>query len=548
MTGSSTPTELEVLLEIFRSRDDLIRAYPEVVRGDLRGLLRWAITYGTTIDGAKSLLQPHVAAYRAELLRLFKESYRYPIRVEVSSSLFSHGNRPVIRWVKGDGKDDLVTRSAIAQSTRLFGDSVDYCLAINNISIARARQVLAWATQPVELFVQSPGDNPKLAQALREAGCSPKDYGYWWKWFPERLRPDGPEWILDGDMVVVRKPPWFDHWTTGRDLLRVSQIDQEDLACYGQYQGLISREKRLCSGLISIPPRLRYMSEMIMILRDQPLAHDHNGRQDMSEQGCVAAAFERLGAEPIPQYEFPYARAFESNVDYGFRGRQVDPWGYHFGWAFRMENPHFHALVEAGEIFWRNEEPTTIERFSWMRNNGQWGVEGWSMAPEFVHLLSKISTSHAGKRVLDIGTSRGLLSAIMNNNGCKVTTLDRVDRGASRNLRELNVEVRIKDAIEYLHTASATFSLIALDLHGNETRVWKKLWPLLTTHLDADGQLFLYNSHLWKIPEYANQTGLKWVLETQLDGWEVNIYDSPLPGAIVCRPRVGRREDSSFHN
>ena len=526
---------MKVLLEIFRSRDDLIRAYPEVVRGDLRGLLRWATTYGITIDGAKPLLQPHALAYRTRLSKLIKECYEYPIRVETSSSPFSHGSRPMIRWVKGDGKDDLVTRSAIAQATRLFGDSVDYCLTINNISVTRARQILAWATQPVELFVQSPGNSPELAKVLRKAGCPPKNYGYWWKWFPERIRPDAPEWILDGDMVIVRNPPWFDDWASGHDVLRVSQIDSTKEAIYGQYQALVSREKRLSSGFISLPPRLRYMSEMIRILRDQSLAQDHNGGQDMSEQGCIAAAFERLGAEPIPQYEFPYARAFESNVDYGFRGRQVDPWGYHFGWAFRMENPHFHALVEVGEIFWCKEEPTTVERFAWMRNNGQWGVEGRSMHPEFVHLLSKISTSHAGKRVLEIGTSRGLLSAIMSSNGCRVTTLDRVDRGAERNLQGLNVEVQIKDATEYLHTTSTKFSLITVDLHGNEEKVWKKLWPLLTTHLDADGQLFLYNSHLWKIPEWADQTGLKWVLETQLNGWEAKIHDSPLPGVIVCR-------------
>jgi hypothetical protein len=200
-----------------------------------------------------------------------------------------------------------------------------------------------------------------------------------------------------------------------------------------------------------------------------------------------------------------------------------------------MENPHFHALVEAGEILSCSKEPTTVEQFYWMRNNRQWGIEGLSMHPAFVHMLSGISMSHVGKRVLEIGTSRGLLSAIMSSNGCRVTTLDRVDRGAERNLQGLNVEVHIKDATEYLHTTSTRFSLIAVDLHGNEKKVWKKLWPLLTTHLDADGQLFLYNSNLWKIPEWADQTGLKWVLETQLNGWEAKIYDSPLPGAIICR-------------
>src|SRR6266699_7311112 len=61
---------------------------------------------------------------------------------------FARSERPLIRWIKGDGLDDEVTRSAIAQATRLFGGSVDYCLCTAGISPARARAVLAWAEHP----------------------------------------------------------------------------------------------------------------------------------------------------------------------------------------------------------------------------------------------------------------------------------------------------------------------------------------------------------------------------------------------------------------
>src|SRR5262249_47979146 len=86
---------------------------------------------------------------------------------------FASGNRPVIRWIKGDGRDDEVTRSAIAQATRLFGDSVDYCLCTAEISPARARAVLAWAEQPVEWWPVKPEDNPRLSAALTVSGCYP---------------------------------------------------------------------------------------------------------------------------------------------------------------------------------------------------------------------------------------------------------------------------------------------------------------------------------------------------------------------------------------
>jgi len=58
---------LKTLAELYRTRDDLIRAFPEVVRGDLRGLVRWAVTYGVTVDPAKRLLEPCANEYR-ELL------------------------------------------------------------------------------------------------------------------------------------------------------------------------------------------------------------------------------------------------------------------------------------------------------------------------------------------------------------------------------------------------------------------------------------------------------------------------------------------------
>jgi hypothetical protein len=70
---------------------------------------------------------------------------------------FSAGSRPLIRWVKSEGLDDGVTRAAIGQATRLFGASVDYALATTpGFPAARARDVLAWASQPVEWWQLSP--------------------------------------------------------------------------------------------------------------------------------------------------------------------------------------------------------------------------------------------------------------------------------------------------------------------------------------------------------------------------------------------------------
>ena len=69
---------------------------------------------------------------------------------EFPGRFFSHSTRPVIRWIKGDGLDDVVTRAAIGQATRLFGSTVDYCLCTCDIEAPRARSILEWASQPVE--------------------------------------------------------------------------------------------------------------------------------------------------------------------------------------------------------------------------------------------------------------------------------------------------------------------------------------------------------------------------------------------------------------
>ena len=242
---------------------------------------------------------------------------------------FSHGSRPVIRWTKGDGLDDPVTRAAIGQATRLFGNKVDYCLCTNQISPERARSLLEWATEPVEWWLLSPNDNPPLAAALEAAGCAAEHFGYWWKWFPERARESGAEWILDGDMVVTGAPSWFDQWAQGHDLCRVTQDDRWPLdGLYGNYVDLVDEKQRLYSGLISLPPQLHYMQHIEAIFAAKPLALGHDGRRDMCEQGVIATAFQRLKPLPIPLYEFPFGRAFEDVIDYGLRGDQGVAWGY----------------------------------------------------------------------------------------------------------------------------------------------------------------------------------------------------------------------------
>ena len=147
-------------------------------------------------------------------------------------------------------------------------------------------------------------------------------------------------------MVITAAPDWFEAWRHGVDKLRVSQDDRwpvEDL--YGEYVSQVDQSLRLYSGLVSLPPHLRYVPDMLAVLKSQPLAPRHNGCNNMSEQGVMAAAFTRLGATPIPLSEFPFARAFEDFIDYGLKGPARARMGLPFRQRVSAGQSAFRAAV-----------------------------------------------------------------------------------------------------------------------------------------------------------------------------------------------------------
>jgi hypothetical protein len=417
----------------------------------------------------------------------------------------------------------------------MFGNSVDYCLCTSGLSASRVRKILSWAAEPVEWRPLSAHDNAELASVLLSAGCKPDHFGYWWKWFPERIRPAAPEWVLDGDMVIIGAPDWFETWKEGADKLRVTQDDRWPIeGLYGEYASQVDQSLRLYSGLVSLPPHLHYVPNMLAVLDKQPLAAGHDGCENMSEQGVVAAAFGQLRATPIPLSEFPFGRAFEDFIDYGLQVPSPHAWGYHFGHAFRRENPHFVRLCAQGILF-SNYHPSTEDRFAWLRNFGQWGRAGWSMNPECAHRIGTLASRYAGRPILEIGTSRGHLTAILASRGCLVTTIDAEDRGAKQNLEGLDVEIVQSEVTKFLLAEKRMFDFITVDLHGNDEKTWQQLWPHLRPRLSRIGTLVLYNSHLWEIDEFKGDTGLRWVADNCLSDFTIETFKDPPPGMIVCR-------------
>ena len=452
-----------------------------------------------------------------------------------SARRFSHGTRPVIRWIKGDGLDDDVTRAAIGQATRLFGSEVDYCLCTIGIDASRARSVLEWATQPVEWWPISPNDNSRLAQFLNKAGYQPEAFGYWWKWFPERVRPSAPEWILDGDMVITGRPAWFDDWAAGRDCLRMTQDDSPDDdsegSRYGQYAHLIDRKLALYSGLVSLPPGANYMDSLCHLFQSHPLEHFREGRKDFSEQGGMAVALQAMGAQPIPLQDFPMAFR---RVNFGMAGDAGKAWGYHFVGSFKGKNPQFARLTEIGTIL-KRDSVSLMEKFHWLHNDGRWGVPGTSLSDIITNAVASHAAGFAGKPVLEVGTSRGYLAAILASLDCDVTTIDNCDRGALRNLSGLPVRIVMDDVANFLSLTHARFDCIFVDIHGNTPDDWRRLAGPLVQGLTPDGVLIISNAELYRLPGWSEETGVRWFIDQLPDCWKVSVLATELPGVVIAQ-------------
>lgn len=117
--------------------------------------------------------------------------------------------------------------------------------------------------------------------------------------------------------------------------------------------------------------------------------------------------------------------------------------------------------------------------------------------------------------------------------GCTVTTVDRHDRGAAQNLDGLGVRVVVDDALTYLATTTDTFDLIIVDLHGNSVAHWKRRASLLKRCLAANGTMCISNATLSEIPEWHEETGVRWFLDGLRHPWRFELRAKPLPGVAM---------------
>ena len=148
-------------------------------------------------------------------------------------------------------------------------------------------------------------------------------------------------------------------------------------------------------------------------------------------------------------------------------------WGYHFWPRLPPRKPVVRTFVRTGEVFDR-PDPGTFQSTRWLGDTGQCGASRWSISETMAALILRLAKPYVGRSELEIGTSRGRLTALLAEAGLRMTTLDREDRGAAANLEGLPVTVLREDLVRYLSPRDKTFDLVVIDLHGNTAADWNR--------------------------------------------------------------------------
>ena len=181
--------------------------------------------------------------------------------------------------------------------------------------------------------------------------------------------------------------------------------------------------------------------------------------------------------------------------------------------------------------------PAALQRFAWLGGSGQWGVPGWSMADALAGIVVARAAAFAGRTVLELGTSRGRLAAMIASLGCQVITVDHQDRGARRNLAGLAVEVIQDDLVRYLRHERRRFDLIVCDLHGNAPGDWQRYRKPLLKALARGGTLILNNAALHRLPDWDSESGVAWFLSSLPRRFTVELHTQTLPGIAIIISR-----------
>jgi predicted O-methyltransferase YrrM len=77
------------------------------------------------------------------------------------------------------------------------------------------------------------------------------------------------------------------------------------------------------------------------------------------------------------------------------------------------------------------------------------------------------------------------------------------------------------------------FDFIVVDFHGNTPEDWKKRLHPLLSRVKKGGVIAIDNVTLYQIPEWRDETGVKWFLDQLPSNWRIERHTEFLPGIAV---------------
>jgi hypothetical protein len=91
--------------------------------------------------------------------------------------------------------------------------------------------------------------------------------------------------------------------------------------------------------------------------------------------------------------------------------------------------------------------------------------------------------------------------------------------------------------VHFLSSAQEPFDLIVCVLHGNSPADWQHYAKPLMARLGSPGTMLISNAALDQIPEWFEESGVRWFISQLPVDWRVEMRLDVIPGlAVVTRP------------
>jgi hypothetical protein len=194
-----------------------------------------------------------------------------------------------IRWTLGDvssaGFEAL--RLSAYGAVRLFGESAQYRVYVNTISVPEARRRVGQIPAALE-WCQVENTIPAILRPFLSEGMAE---GVAWKLMPLRAFPDRFELSLDNDVILWDIPPALQSWLASYEL-DASLIAADVSAAHGNFSALCGPVPRN-SGIRGLGPGLDFEAAVARVLQINPVRLE----SELDEQGLQIAALSLQGLQ-----------------------------------------------------------------------------------------------------------------------------------------------------------------------------------------------------------------------------------------------------------